>query len=206
MTEAAKGGGFSDRVVAMVPAWVSPNQITLLRMVFSILMLVLELRGFGLGLIILLGLAAGFSDLLDGAVARRRGQESALGAFLDPLSDKLFALVLVVLVWRHDLVPWWLLLCILITEVHTVAIPALAFQDRRRKGAPLWPAPRVVPNRWGKLKTGWLASALGLAVICHWAGFPAGVMFANANVVFGLVLGLMAEHRYFQDWRRGAYR
>jgi len=42
---------------------------------------------------------AGFTDLLDGYLARRLGQTSAFGAFLDPVADKLmvcFALVLLV--------------------------------------------------------------------------------------------------------------
>ncbi|HEU5321760.1 MAG TPA: CDP-alcohol phosphatidyltransferase family protein, partial [Methylomirabilota bacterium] len=33
--------------------------------------------------------AAAVTDLLDGYVARRRGSQSRLGAFLDPVADKL---------------------------------------------------------------------------------------------------------------------
>ena len=49
------------------------------------------LSGDYLGWAIILGLFASFSDLLDGAVARRRGQVTKLGAFLDPLGDKVLA-------------------------------------------------------------------------------------------------------------------
>jgi len=45
-------------------------------------------------------IAAAVTDSLDGYLARRLGQTSALGAFLDPVADKLFVVgALVVLLW-----------------------------------------------------------------------------------------------------------
>ena len=35
--------------------------------------------------------AAGLTDALDGLIARRSGQKSTLGAWLDPMADKLLA-------------------------------------------------------------------------------------------------------------------
>src|SRR5688572_27438551 len=40
-------------------------------------------------------LAAGVSDFIDGWVARRRNETSALGAFIDPAADRAFVLVVV---------------------------------------------------------------------------------------------------------------
>lgn len=52
-------------------------------------------------------LAASLTDTLDGNLARRRGEVTELGKFLDPLVDKLFILaVLVVLVAQGELAPW----------------------------------------------------------------------------------------------------
>ncbi len=45
---------------------------------------------------------AGFSDFFDGFLARVTGQVSDLGAFLDPVADKLIVVVaLILLVWSH---------------------------------------------------------------------------------------------------------
>lgn len=200
-----EGMTFGQRVVSIFPQWVTPNHLTYLRMVCSLIILALEFNNSGLGIIILLGLIAGFSDLLDGALARARGLVTNLGALLDPLSDKLFALTLIVIVWRRDLAEPWLLLLILVTEVHTVLIPVLSLLRRRSQGKDLWPPPKVEPNRLGKLKTGWFASALGLSVIGAWLGLDWLIGFAWLNIWVALGLGLGGEVIYLRDFFRGLY-
>jgi cardiolipin synthase len=59
--------------------------------------------------------AAGISDWLDGRVARALGQETRIGALLDPICDRLFVIpVLATLVFVHGL-PFWQL-AVLITR------------------------------------------------------------------------------------------
>src|ERR1700742_4779160 len=50
----------------------------------------------------LLFAAAGITDSLDGYLARRLGQTSRLGAFLDPVADKLVVAVALVLLLSKD--------------------------------------------------------------------------------------------------------
>ena len=200
-----KGGPWAV-VVDLFPAWVTPNQLTVLRLALSLGILALELAGGSLGPMVALGLVAAFSDLLDGALARRRHLESRLGAALDPLGDKVFALVLAVVIWRRELAPQGLLLALLLTELHTVLIPSLVLAGRLRRGQGLGRLPRVTPNRWGKLKTGCLAGGLGFVVIGTWLAQGWLVSLALAVVVVGLGLGLVAEYLYFRDWWAGAWR
>ena len=55
-------------------------------------------------------MVSGFTDWLDGYLARALGQRSHLGAMLDPIADRLYILAVVVgLAWR-DFIPWWVAL------------------------------------------------------------------------------------------------
>ena len=64
------------------------NLRTIARMVLVAPFIILVVSGQAAGALAVFA-AAGFSDALDGFVARRFGQGTALGAFLDPLADKL---------------------------------------------------------------------------------------------------------------------
>src|SRR5262249_39105458 len=66
------------------------------------------------------------TDLLDGYLARKRGQESVLGAFLDPLADKLFVLGTLVFLAVRDRVPEWLVVILLSRELAITVLRSLA--------------------------------------------------------------------------------
>ena len=80
-----------DRLVGSVllrGPWTLPNFITLLRLAALPFFLYAISQGrFGIALIIFV--AAGISDGIDGYLARRFDMRSALGAYLDPIADKL---------------------------------------------------------------------------------------------------------------------
>lgn len=65
-----------------------PNSLTLLRIVVSFIFLVFALQG-NWRIAFPLFCAAAFTDLVDGSLARLLRQRTQLGAFLDPLADKL---------------------------------------------------------------------------------------------------------------------
>jgi cardiolipin synthase (CMP-forming) len=83
------------------------NWLTILRIVLiPVFVTLLVYRKLGVALIIF-G-AAALTDLLDGWVARTQGMSSRLGAFLDPLADKLLLIAsFVTLTWLKAL-PFWI--------------------------------------------------------------------------------------------------
>ena len=96
-----------------------PNAITISRIVMVPVFLVLaygDSKAAAVGAFVLF-LVASLSDSLDGYLARKRGQISRLGQFLDPLADKLLVgAALVVLVDTRDF-PLWAALLIALREV-----------------------------------------------------------------------------------------
>ena len=100
MTDTASAG--TDRI------WTVPNALSVLRLfgVPLFLWLLLGPHADGWALVVLA--VSGFTDWLDGVLARLLNQTSRFGALLDPLADRLYILAtLVGLVLRH-VIPWWL--------------------------------------------------------------------------------------------------
>src|SRR5262245_48612361 len=90
------------------------NLLTIGRMILVpafIILVVSNEPGWALGVFA----AAGISDALDGFVARRYGQGSALGAFLDPVADKLLMTAALVVLSLPD---------------HPASFPEFSLQNR----------------------------------------------------------------------------
>ncbi len=85
-----------------------PNIISIIRLAGVPLFLWLVLGPAADGWALLVLALSGVSDYLDGYLARKLHQTSALGAILDPVADRLYILATVFgLAWR-DIIPWWL--------------------------------------------------------------------------------------------------
>jgi cardiolipin synthase (CMP-forming) len=104
VTDATPPPRLTDRV------WTVPNAISALRLLGVPLFLYWVLVTHQDGRAILLLMAAGVSDYLDGMIARRYSQYSRLGQLLDPAADRLYiAATLIALVARDGLPLWWAL-------------------------------------------------------------------------------------------------
>lgn len=75
-------------LIWLTPRWVSPNQLSYIRIGMIVPIIILILLGYCKTAGILLIIAA-IIDGLDGALARHRGECSPFGAILDPTADKL---------------------------------------------------------------------------------------------------------------------
>ncbi len=87
--------------------WTLPNVISMGRLagVPLFLWLVLGPEADVWALVVLM--VSGFTDWLDGYLARRLNQMSKLGEILDPVADRLYILAAVIGLTLRDIVPWW---------------------------------------------------------------------------------------------------
>jgi CDP-diacylglycerol--glycerol-3-phosphate 3-phosphatidyltransferase len=152
-------------------AWNLPNILTWLRIIAIPLVVVLFYLPYpwSNASAALLFTAAAITDSLDGYLARRMGLTSKLGAFLDPVADKLIvAVALVLLVSQyHGSLHWLVALSACVIIGREIAISAL-----REWMAELGQRARVAVSPLGKIKT-----------IVQMTGIP---MMLWRNDLFGL--------------------
>jgi len=103
--------------------------------------------------------AAGITDSLDGYLARRLGQTSRLGAFLDPVADKLIVSTALVLLVSKD-PRWFIVLTAAVIIGREIAISAL-----REWMAELGARRKVAVSVLGKYKT--IFQVTGLAMMLY---------------------------------------
>ena len=90
---------------------------------------------------------AGFTDWLDGYLARKLNQSTPLGAFLDPVADKLMVVIaLVLLIEAHH--AWWFSLPAMVIIGREIVISAL-----REWMAEIGKRTSVAVSYIGKIKT-----------------------------------------------------
>jgi cardiolipin synthase len=113
------------------------NQLTLLRLLLVPVFALSMLYGHP-GWALVLFAIAGVTDAFDGFIARRTGQSTALGAWLDPMADKLLVTTMFVMLTVPNLgmpqrLPLWLTVLVLsrdIAIVLTVTVVNLAVARR----------------------------------------------------------------------------
>ena len=102
---------------------------------------------------------AGITDSLDGYYARKWGQTSRLGAFLDPVADKLIVAAALVLIVSRD--PRWFVVMVAIVIIgREIAVSAL-----REWMAEIGARSRIKVSVWGKYKT--IMQIVGLSLLLY---------------------------------------
>ncbi|GMU68763.1 MAG: CDP-diacylglycerol--glycerol-3-phosphate 3-phosphatidyltransferase [Steroidobacteraceae bacterium] len=161
--------------------WNLPNTLTWLRIFAIPLVVALYYLPFrwsdpAAGLLFAV---AGITDSLDGYFARKYGQTSKLGAFLDPVADKLIVAVALVLIVSKD--PRWFVVIIASVIIgREIAISAL-----REWMAEIGQRKKVAVSRIGKHKT--ILQITGLSMMLfRWD------LFGLPIYELGLVLTVLA--------------
>jgi cardiolipin synthase len=168
-------------VNALTPA----NQLTLLRMLLVPAFVILVLYGH-LGWALVVFAAAGITDGLDGLIARRSGQKTSLGAWLDPMADKLLVVTTFIVLTLPNLglanpLPVWLTVLVIgrdVVIVLTVAIVNLAVGPRTFR-----------PSVFGKIATATYLLTISVAMLFNYLERQSAVvdLFVYASLAITLV-------------------
>ena len=126
-------------LLAYVPRWIHPNYLSVLRALLAIpVVIAKDVPVVAISLLILSSLF----DLLDGPLARVRGQKSNLGAWLDSTADKVFVLLVLYLACVER-VPGVLVVVMTALEVSLVGVRII--KERRKV--------KTDSNQFGAVKT-----------------------------------------------------
>ncbi len=173
-----------------------PNLLSLLRMGLTPLFLISVVNGQSVAALVTF-VAAGITDALDGYIARTYGQQSRLGAYLDPIADKMLlmsAYVVLAIPGLHPgaLIPAWVTVLVIARDLFIVVIALVAYLALGIR--------RFHPNLLGKVNTivqivtaiAILASSVWLELIAvvKWLPYAAaattiasGVSYVNERAV-----------------------
>ena len=164
-----------------------PNVLTVMRLVLIPVFLFVFFSSYDNSILIafMIFLAAGLTDILDGYIARKYNMVTKWGAILDPLSDKLMAITVLVSLTIKEILPIWVLFILGIKEAVMITGAAILFN----KGT------YVSAKAYGKIATVLLyVSVLSLELVSR---------------TFGLVLfyitvlsSLFALYKYIESFKK----
>jgi cardiolipin synthase len=166
------------------PVLTIANQLTLLRMLLIPAFIVLIVEG-ELGWALAVFALAGVTDALDGVIARWSGQKTTLGAWLDPMADKLMLVSAFVVLTLPNLglankLPLWLTALVISRDVGivvTVAIVNLAIGRRTFQ-----------PSMFGKIATAVYIVTVSLAMLYNYRGYHSPVVDLAVYVSLAITL------------------
>lgn len=172
------------------------NQLTLLRMFLIPAFVILVIYG-EMGWALVVFVAAGITDGLDGLIARLTNQRTSLGAWLDPMADKLLlvsAFVMLSLpgIGLTNRVPVWLTVLIISRDVGiviTVAIVNMAVGPRT-----------FLPSIYGKVTTATCIVTCVVVMFFNYLGQPS--VLVDVAVYLCLLATLVSGFHYVVRARR----
>ena len=172
-----------------------PNALSVLRLAGVPLLLWLLLGPHHDLLAVVVLALSGFTDWLDGKLARLMNQSSRLGALLDPAADRLYTVSTLLAFAMRDILPWWVVAMLLARDLVLMStLPVL-----RHYGHGPLPV-----HYMGKAATLCLLYAFPLLLLAHhvhgWVGAVAHAL-AVAFVGWGSALYIWSAVLYLVQFR-----
>jgi cardiolipin synthase len=164
------------------------NQLTLLRMLLIPALVILVVYGMN-GWALLVFVTAGVTDALDGVLARWWSQRTTLGAFLDPMADKLlltstFIVLTIPALELPNHLPVWLTVLVISRDVIIVVTVAIVNVSIGRR--------TFTPTLLGKLATMVYILTAAVTLYFNWLGRTSGLvdLAVYATLAVTLLSGL----------------
>jgi len=169
------------------------NQLTILRMLLIPAFVILLLYGHR-GWALVTFLTAGLTDLLDGLIARATGQKTTLGAWLDPMADKLLLVTMFVMltlpgIGSANRLPLWFTVLVISRDVAivlTVAVVNLAVGPRTFR-----------PSTFGKIATATFILTGVVTLYFNYLGRPSPVV--TGCIYASLAITLISAAHYLRQ-------
>lgn len=170
------------------------NQLTILRMAFVPCFVLLLIYGHPKSATVLF-LIAGFTDGLDGLLARKLQQKTVLGSFLDPMADKLLLTAAFVTLSVPSLplvlhIPTWLTVLTISRDV-IISLSVLVIHLKTEHSD-------FPPSILGKCTTAVQLLTVGICMLANFAPTFADAVFqlvVYATLVFTVASGLHYSYR-----------
>ena len=125
---------------------------------------------------------ASLTDMLDGYIARSRGRQTRLGAFLDPMADKLLLTSAFVTLTYLKLIPFWIT-AVVVSRDLILSVGVLVIHV---SGSAVTPTPSSIGKGSTALQ---MATVLAAMLFHHWMPIVPRV-FAWVTAVFTVASGL----------------
>jgi cardiolipin synthase len=164
-----------------------PNSLTLLRILLVPVYIGFMTYGeYGYAFASLL--MAGFTDAIDGPIARRLNQRTKLGTFLDPLADKLLLTSCFISLSVLHLVPSWLVILVVSRDVILLLGTAVAHVTN----TPIDVSPTFLGKGTTLLQLGYVL----LVVLLTWRGQELSVLLPLLVAMVGFTLASGLHYLY----------
>lgn len=176
--------------------WNLPNTITAVRIVAVPVIVWLMLdggfwRSWAAGWLFVFAI---IGDFLDGYFARKLNLQSKMGAFLDPLADKLIVGTVLIMLVPLGRVEAWLVALLISREMTITALRAVAAND----------GVVIAASKWGKYKTAFQGTALSLLCLHYPLGGVDLHRVGYGTLVVGTLFSLWSAWDYLVGYARVA--
>ena len=169
-----------------------PNLITIAR-ILMVPVVVWAIAAGEMRFAFFLFIAAGISDAVDGFLAKRFGMASELGAYLDPLADKVLIVSIYLALGISEVIPRWLVILVVSRDILIVGAIILSWLVNR----PV----QVKPHAVSRLNTVAQIFFAGLVLAALGFGWNAGTAI-DLTMALVAVLTLLSIGFYVAEWVR----